>query len=148
MLTVESGTTDDARPPRRPEGLQYRPDIDGLRALAVMLVIGYHAFPGRIPGGFVGVDVFFVISGFLITRIIVTDSLRGTFSLTDFYLRRCRRIFPALAAVLIGTWVIGFCTLTAPEFESLGTHMFAGATFTENLLLWSQTGLGVSHPVW
>src|SRR5439155_9786615 len=78
----------------------YRPDIDGLRALAVLAVLGYHAFPGVVPGGFVGVDVFFVISGFLITGIILEEQRRGAFSFAGFYWRRIRRIFPALILVL------------------------------------------------
>jgi peptidoglycan/LPS O-acetylase OafA/YrhL len=78
----------------------YRPDIDGLRALAVMAVILFHAFPKVIPGGFVGVDIFFVISGFLITQIVLSDLDSGKFSAWTFYARRIRRIFPALIVVL------------------------------------------------
>ena len=76
----------------------YRGDIDGLRAIAVLLVIGFHFFPRYVPGGFIGVDVFFVISGFLITRLIVVGLEGGSFTLADFYARRIRRIFPALAS--------------------------------------------------
>ena len=75
---------------RAAEFASYRPDIDGLRALAVMLVIGYHAAPGHVPGGFISVDIFFVISGFLITGIIVRDVAEGRFSFLGFYARRCR----------------------------------------------------------
>src|SRR5579872_1080522 len=74
----------------------YRPDIDGLRAIAVLAVIGFHAFPEYLPGGFVGVDVFFVISGFLISGIILEALQEQRFSLAGFYSRRIRRIFPAL----------------------------------------------------
>jgi peptidoglycan/LPS O-acetylase OafA/YrhL len=92
---------------------QYRPDVDGLRAIAVMLVVNFHAFPQAVPGGFIGVDVFFVISGFLITGIIARDLEQKRFSLLTFYARRIRRIFPALivvlAAVLALDAAIGLC---------------------------------------
>jgi peptidoglycan/LPS O-acetylase OafA/YrhL len=80
----------------------YRPDIDGLRAIAVMAVVGFHAFPQSITGGLVGVDIFFVISGFLISSIIFQGLRLNRFSYLDFYIRRIRRIFPALALVLTG----------------------------------------------
>jgi len=72
---------------------RYRPDIDGLRAIAVMLVVNFHAFPEAMPGGFIGVDIFFVISGFLITGIVARELDRQRFSLVGFYNRRIRRIF-------------------------------------------------------
>lgn len=118
----------------------YRPDIDGLRALAVLLVVGYHASPTRIPGGFIGVDVFFVISGYLITGIILREIDRERFSLLDFYARRCRRIAPALVVVLVAVWAIGWRTLVAAEFDELGQDLAAGATFTTNFTLWHQAG--------
>jgi peptidoglycan/LPS O-acetylase OafA/YrhL len=79
---------------------KYRPDIDGLRGIAVLGVVVFHAFGKRLAGGYVGVDVFFVISGFLITTIIIDGLDRGTFTLWNFYQRRIRRIFPALTLVL------------------------------------------------
>ena len=85
---------------------KYRLDIDGLRAIAVMLVVIFHAFPEAMPGGFIGVDIFFVISGFLITAIIVRELERKRFSLLGFYNRRIRRIFPALIVVLCVTLVL------------------------------------------
>jgi hypothetical protein len=87
---------------------KYRPDVDGLRAIAVMLVLNYHAFPDAMPGGFIGVDVFFVISGFLITGIITRELELGRFSLIEFYNRRIRRIFPALIVVLSATLALGW----------------------------------------
>ena len=87
--------------------LPYRPDIDGLRAVAVSAVVAYHAFPAWCPGGFVGVDIFFVISGYLISTIIVSAIRGGRFSFADFYARRIRRIFPALALVLFASLVVG-----------------------------------------
>src|SRR5436309_6423116 len=77
----------------------YRRDIDGLRALAVLAVLAFHAFPQILPGGFVGVDVFFVISGYLISSVLFSDLQRGRFTYREFYARRMRRIFPALAVV-------------------------------------------------
>lgn len=118
----------------------YRPDIDGLRAVAVLLVVGYHAMPGRFPGGFIGVDIFFVISGFLISGIILGECADGTFSVLNFYVRRCRRIIPALFLVLLATWLIGAATLISADYSELARHLIAGATFTSNLLLWSEAG--------
>jgi peptidoglycan/LPS O-acetylase OafA/YrhL len=86
--------------PRYEKKLSYRSDIDGLRAIAVLSVISYHFFPGRITGGFVGVDIFFVISGYLISSIIYGELESGRFSVVEFYVRRIRRIYPALFAVL------------------------------------------------
>jgi len=87
---------------------KYRPDIDGLRTLADMAVILFHTFPKYVPGGFVGVDIFFVISGYLITQIILSDLENGTFSAARFYARRIRRIFPALILILIVTFALGW----------------------------------------
>ena len=78
----------------------YRPDIDGLRAIAVSAVVIHHAFPEWFPGGFIGVDIFFVISGYLISSIILDNLARNRFSFADFYARRVKRIFPALFLVL------------------------------------------------
>ena len=80
--------------------LNYRRDIDGLRALAVLAVVVYHAAPAALPGGYIGVDIFFIISGFLITSILRKNLEAGSFSLLDFYQRRMKRIFPALLLVL------------------------------------------------
>src|SRR5256885_9399319 len=87
---------------------QYRPDVAGLRAIAVMLVLNFHGFPAAMPGGFIGVDVFFVISGFLITGIIAREMEQQRFGLLTFYARRVRRIFPALIVVLCAALVLGW----------------------------------------
>jgi len=118
----------------------YRPDIDGLRAVAVLLVVAYHASPDHVPGGFLGVDVFFVISGFLITGLILDGLAAGTFSLLQFYARRCRRIVPALVVVLAATLALAWRTLLPGELDELGKDLAAGGTFTTNLLLWMQAG--------
>jgi peptidoglycan/LPS O-acetylase OafA/YrhL len=107
--------------------IAYRPDIDGLRAVAVLAVVAYHASPRLLSGGFVGVDVFFVISGFLISTIILREMEAGSFSLAGFYARRIRRLFPALIVVLAATLAIGWYFLLPHEFRALGKHMAAGA---------------------
>jgi len=120
--------------------MSYRPDIDGLRAIAVLLVVGYHAFPGKLPGGFIGVDVFFVISGFLISSILFENLQKGVFSIKDFYIRRIKRIFPALLIVLSSVYALGWFVLLSDEFQSLGKHMAGGVGFVSNWMLWSETG--------
>ena len=118
----------------------YRRDIDGLRALAVLLVLGFHGFPEWVPGGFVGVDVFFVISGFLITGIILAGLEEGTFRASDFYARRARRIFPSLVVVSGACMVLGWYALLPDEYAQLGKHIVAGAAFLSNFALWRETG--------
>lgn len=113
----------------------YRPEIDGLRAVAVIAVVLFHAFEGIAPGGFVGVDVFFVISGFLISGIIRRAVERGTFTLSDFYARRIRRILPALLLVLVSCLLAGGVFWLADEWQALGRHTFAGALFHANIAL-------------
>src|SRR5437868_10788236 len=98
---------------------KYRPEIDGLRAIAVMLVANFHAFPEAMPGGFIGVDVFFVISGFLITGIVARELGSARFSLLRFYDRRIRRIFPALLVVLVAVLVLGYLWLLPGPYARL-----------------------------
>jgi peptidoglycan/LPS O-acetylase OafA/YrhL len=119
---------------------KYRPDVDGLRAIAVTLVLNFHAFPDAVPGGFIGVDVFFVISGFLISSILFTEMSEGRFSFTTFYGRRIRRIFPALAVCLAAVLAYGFVCLTPFELAQLGKHVFFGAGFLSNVVLWTESG--------
>lgn len=118
----------------------FRHDIDGLRALAVLLVVAHHVAPSTLPGGFVGVDVFFVISGFLITRLIDTAQQAGRFTYVEFLWKRCRRILPALLVVLVATLLAGICVLTGPELVSLAKHVAFGSLSASNLLLWSEVG--------
>src|SRR5436305_532428 len=119
--------------------LEYRPDVDGLRAIAVLAVIVFHAFPALLPGGFVGVDVFFVISGFLISGIILRGLSRGRFRLLQFYGRRIKCIFPALIVTLTGVWVLGRAVLRPAEFQKFGKHIASGAGFIFNLTLYNDT---------
>lgn len=118
----------------------YRPDIDGLRAVAVLSVVGFHAFPDLLPGGFIGVDIFFVISGYLISSIIFKGLDGGYFSFKEFYARRARRIFPALILVLVATLVFGWLVLLPDELQKLGLHAAAGAGFVANLALIGEAG--------
>lgn len=118
----------------------YRPDIDGLRAIAVLAVVGYHAFPNFILGGFVGVDVFFVISGYLITRTLLASSRSGGIDLADFYRRRVRRIIPALLVVLSACASVGWYVMLSDEFKQLGRHLVGGSLFASNAVLWQESG--------
>jgi peptidoglycan/LPS O-acetylase OafA/YrhL len=121
-----------------PHSIGYRPDVDGLRAIAVVAVLAYHAFPHVLPGGFVGVDIFFVISGYLITGIIQRQMLEKRFSIGTFYARRILRIFPALIAVLLVTFIIGWFLLSAAEMEALGANIAGAAAFVQNFVLREQ----------
>jgi len=120
--------------------LRYRADIDGLRALAVLGVVIYHAFPSMIPGGFIGVDIFFVISGYLISGILYKGHNAGNFSFKEFYARRIRRLFPALISMLVITLLLGHRLLLTNEFEELGRQVAAGSLFIQNFLFWQESG--------
>jgi peptidoglycan/LPS O-acetylase OafA/YrhL len=119
---------------------EYRPDIDGLRAIAVLAVLGFHAQFGPLRGGFIGVDIFFVISGYLISGIIFRELDDASFSFARFYTRRINRIFPALLAVLLFVAVVGWATLFSTEFALLGKHILGGAAFFSNAILWREAG--------
>ncbi len=118
----------------------YRSDIDGLRAIAVSAVVLYHALPATWPGGFVGVDIFFVISGFLITSIIHAEMMNGDFSIVAFYAKRARRIFPALIATMLAVLIAGWFLLLPDEYAEVGKHVAAGAGFVSNFVLLSEAG--------
>jgi peptidoglycan/LPS O-acetylase OafA/YrhL len=117
----------------------YRADIDGLRAVAVGAVVLFHAFPEYVPGGFAGVDVFFVISGFLISRLIFDQAESGSFSLPRFYARRVRRLFPALAVVLFTATAVGWLILLPEAYARLGTQVAASSVFAANIYFWLQS---------
>jgi len=121
-------------------GISYRPDIDALRGVAVLLVVIFHAFPEVIPGGFIGVDVFFVISGYLITSIILKSFNKGDFSIKEFYSKRIRRLFPALIVVLFTTIVLGWLVLFPDEFKQLGDHIAHSAIYVLNYVLIGEAG--------
>lgn len=118
---------------------KYRSDIDGLRAVAILAVLGFHIFPEWMQGGFVGVDIFFVISGFLISTIIFENLEAGRFSYAEFYARRIKRIFPALALVLAASFALGWAMMPAKYFAMAGKHLFSGATFLANFTLLRET---------
>ena len=118
----------------------YRADIDGLRAIAVLAVVFYHIFPASFPGGFIGVDIFFVISGYLISSIIFQQLDKDGFSFLDFYARRIRRIFPALLLILIVSLGLGFVALLSVEYKQLGKHVAWGASFIANFSFWQEAG--------
>lgn len=120
--------------------IPYRHDIDGLRAISIMGVVLYHAFPSLLTGGFIGVDVFFVISGYLISSIIFKSLKSSEFSLIQFYKKRILRIFPALLTVLAVVYVCGWFFLFSKEFQQLGKHMAASAGFVQNLALLKEAG--------
>lgn len=120
--------------------LDYRADIDGLRAVAVLFVLVYHTLPHALRGGFIGVDVFFVISGYLITQILLREAEGKHFSILNFYIRRIRRIFPALILVLLATGIYGWYVLLPSEFVALSRHVLAASGFVSNLLLWHESG--------
>src|SRR6185437_2460370 len=118
--------------------LAYRPDIDGLRGVAVILVVVYHAFPELHTGGFLGVDVFFVISGYLITQLILTGLHAGTFSVAEFYRRRVRRLAPALLAVLMACCIFGWLVLLPQELRWLGkTTAYSASFLTNKFFAWA-----------
>ena len=116
--------------------LPNRRDIDGLRALSVLCVFLYHLEVPLFRGGFIGVDIFFVISGYLISRNILTDAERGHFSLTRFYERRIRRLFPAAFVTIVGTLVIGALWFSPEHFKSLTQDVVATLGSISNFYFW------------
>ncbi|WP_407545656.1 acyltransferase family protein [Acinetobacter baumannii] len=120
--------------------MNYRKDIDGLRTLAVLPVIFFHAGLGIFSGGFVGVDIFFVISGYLITTIILEELKNDKFSIITFYDRRARRILPALFAVMLFCLICGYFTMMPDEYKNLGQSLVATSFFSNNVLLALTTG--------
>lgn len=118
----------------------YRQDIDGLRAISIILVVVYHFFPRALPGGFIGVDIFFVISGFLITNIILKQAIENKFNFIIFYKNRINRIFPALLIVIFSSYIIGNLILQKDEFLNLNKQIHASTLFISNYLYLSEFG--------
>ena len=120
--------------------LKYRPDIDGLRAVAVLAVLAFHIELRKTPGGFVGVDVFFVISGYLISSIVFSEIAASRFSVMSFYERRIRRIFPALFGMLVVSTVFAFIYLLPAELVNYSKSMLASTASFSNLYFWQHSG--------
>ena len=120
--------------------MKYRAEIDGLRAIAVVPIILFHAGFEYFSGGFVGVDVFFVISGYLITTIILSEKEQGTFSLVNFYERRFRRILPALFMVMLVSLIFSLLWLMPSYMEDFSQSLMAVSTFSSNILFWRESG--------
>ncbi len=138
LMLLEKGST--GRENNQLSHPLYRADIDGMRAIAVFSVICFHAFPNMMPSGFIGVDIFFVISGFLISTIIFENVRNERFSFIEFYSRRIKRIFPALIILLTTCIVFGWFSLLADEYKQLGKHIASGAGFVSNFVLWGESG--------
>lgn len=130
--------------------MNFRKDINGLRAIAVMAVVGFHFGITQLSGGFVGVDIFFVISGFLITGIIVRKVEDNRFSIWNFYLDRARRIIPALAVLCLALLGAGWFLLTPASYETVGKHIASSMIFISNVVYWRESGYFdlASHEKW
>lgn len=120
--------------------MQYRPDIDGLRAVAVLPVVLFHAGSQTFSGGFVGVDIFFVISGYLIGGIIAEEIRQGRFTILNFYERRIRRLFPALFTVIACSAVVASFVFMPADFRDFGESAAAATLFVANILFWQEAG--------
>src|SRR5713101_1313888 len=120
--------------------MQYRPDLDGLRSLAILPVLLFHYGIRGLTGGFVGVDVFFVISGFLITSLLLRDIEDRNFSIIKFYERRARRILPALFFMLAVTTVLSVLVLLPRELSNYGKSLTAATAFVSNFFFWTESG--------
>ena len=123
---------------KTPHPVLYRPDIDGLRAISVLAVMLYHAEFQVFSGGFIGVDVFFVISGYLITQMVLGDFEKGSFSLSHFYERRVRRILPALLVMLAATVPLAYVFLSADPLADYSAALLGATWFSSNFVFWSE----------
>lgn len=120
--------------------MHYRKDIDGLRALAILPVVLFHAELKPFGGGFIGVDVFFVISGYLITSLIRAEIQQGSFSIVRFYERRVRRILPALFVILLFASIVAWWLLLPGQYDNFSQSVLATALFVSNVLFWKESG--------
>ena len=134
-----------------PHGIAYRPELDGLRAVAVLGVLVYHVSPAALPGGFLGVDAFFVISGYLITRIIGREAELGSFGFGRFYARRIRRLAPALLAMMLGVAAISSVLLLPSDLLRFGWSGLATLASVSNVYFWRDvdyfSGLAADKPL-
>lgn len=130
--------------------MKFRTDINGLRALAVIAVVLFHFNPSWVPGGFAGVDVFFVISGFLMTGLIFRGLENNNFSIINFYIARANRIIPALSVVCLALLVFGWFYLTPLDYQALGKHVASSMGFVSNIIYWQESGYfdAASHSKW
>jgi peptidoglycan/LPS O-acetylase OafA/YrhL len=119
--------------------IAYRSDLDGLRAIAVLSVVFFHLFRASLPGGFVGVDMFFVLSGYLITSIIWREAREGSFSLVRVYDRRIRRLMPALVVLLVVTSAVSLALLLPADLLGYSKSLFATLIFVANIYFWRDT---------
>jgi len=120
--------------------IKYRPEVDGLRALAILAVLIYHFFPNLMQGGLVGVDIFFVISGYLINKTLIANNSINLQNIKEFYVRRILRIFPALILMFWCVFLFGWIALYADEFKELGLHIASGAGFVSNITYMNEAG--------
>lgn len=141
-LKLRDAASEQGRPIKPPQHAihesKYRPDIDGLRTVAVLSVLLFHLDQTLLPGGFVGVDIFFVISGYLITGIVHQEIIDGQFSVLNFYERRMRRIFPALFVAMLCVLTAGLVIFMPDELRDLGSSFVATSLFASNILFWLQ----------
>ena len=130
--------------------MQFRKDINGLRAIAVLAVVLFHFNASWLPGGFAGVDVFFVISGFLMTGIIFRGINQGDFSVLKFYIARANRFIPALAVLCVALLLFGWFYLGPTEYRALGKHVAGSMAFLSNVFYWMEAGYfdAASHEKW
>lgn len=119
---------------------KYRPDIDGLKGIAVVIILFFSAFPDIVSSGFIGVDIFFVMSGFLMTQLVLQNLQSNHFNFIEFFSRRIRRIFPSLFVVMTCSFIVGLFILSADELKMLGKHMVGGAAFIPNNILSAEGG--------
>lgn len=133
-----------------PSPVTYREDINGLRAWAVVAVLLFHFSLIGLPGGFIGVDIFFVISGYLMTAIVVSKLEKGSFSLLDFYMARVRRILPALLVVITTLLILGWFWLPTPDYQELGKQSAYSLAFLSNIGYWKSAGYfdSAAHEKW
>jgi len=130
--------------------MNFRLDINGLRAIAVLSVVIFHFNANWLPSGFVGVDVFFVISGFLMTGIVWTKLIENNFSFIKFYVARCQRIIPALSMLALALLIYGWFSLSPLEYKELSKHILSSLSFLSNIIYWQESGYfdSGSHEKW